>query len=242
MLDIVLYSHESYSDCWPAFFGELERHCNYPFNNRYLFSNETNNRADKSFKHIAYNNGDSYTNRLLDCLKQSDGDKILFTHEDMILCGQVNELYFQEAIDALDNHDFVKLIKGGSPKDTREDIPYKNSEVLKYCRHTFDYVFAIQPTVWNKDKLIELLLCNQDQDIWQFETVGQEYCRKAGYRGLYTLHKDDVQRGQFHWDSTVYPYIATAIHKGKWVTSEYPKELGNLFKTYNIDPSIRGEI
>ena len=53
---------------------------------------------------------------------------------------------------------------------------------------------------------------------------------------------NEVKRGVFHCDSIVFPYIATAISKGKWNTSEYKKELNFLFKEYNINPKERGEI
>ena len=241
-MDVAVYSHVEYSDCWPAFFGEFNEYCTIDFDNKYLFSNEINGLEDSSFTHIQYDNDDSYTDRLLSCLKHLGQDKVLLTHEDMILCDYIDENYLKEAEQAVDDVDFVKLLKGGSPKDTAEDIPYKSSKVLKYCRHTFDYVFAIQPTIWKTERLIELLVMNQGQSIWEFETVGQEYCRRANYKGLYSFHNDDVQRGHFHWHSNVYPYIATAVHKGKWVTSEYPAELSRVFSKYNIDPEIRGEI
>ena len=241
-MDVAVYSHVEYSDCWPAFFGEFNKYCTVDFDNKYIFSNELNGSEDSSFQHIAYNDNDAYTDRLLSCLKQLGRDKVLFTHEDMILCDTVDENYLKEAEAAVDDVDFVKLLKGGSPKDTIEDIRYKSSKVLKYCRHTFDYVFSIQPTIWKTERLIELLENNLGQSIWEFETVGQEYCRKANYKGLYSFHRDDVQRGHFHWHSTIYPYIATAIHKGKWVTSEYPAELAQVFSDYDINPEIRGEI
>jgi hypothetical protein len=38
----------------------------------------------------------------------------------------------------------------------------------------------------------------------------------------------------------VFPYIATAINKGKWNMSEYSKELDFLFKEYNVNPFERG--
>ena len=31
-----------------------------------------------------------------------------------------------------------------------------------------------------------------------------------------TWEEGDNKRGQFHWDSGVYPYFATAVVKGKW--------------------------
>ena len=48
------------------------------------------------------------------------------------------------------------------------------------------------------------------------------------------------KRGLYHYDSTIFPYIATAINKGKWNMSEYSKELDFLFKEYNVNPFERG--
>ena len=53
---------------------------------------------------------------------------------------------------------------------------------------------------------------------------------------------DGKKRGKFHCDSEYYPFIATALFKGKWTISEYPEELKNLFAKYKIDPLIRGGI
>jgi hypothetical protein len=47
-------------------------------------------------------------------------------------------------------------------------------------------------------------------------------------------------RGDFHWDSHVYPYFATAVVKGKWDFQCYPKKLKSLLDEYNIDPAVRG--
>ena len=47
-------------------------------------------------------------------------------------------------------------------------------------------------------------------------------------------------RGGNHYDSNVYPYIATALVRGKWNINEYPNELGNILKNYNIEINKRG--
>ena len=45
---------------------------------------------------------------------------------------------------------------------------------------------------------------------------------------------DGKKRGKFHCDSEYYPFIATALFKGKWTISEYPEELKNLLdKAYS---------
>ena len=43
-----------------------------------------------------------------------------------------------------------------------------------------------------------------------------------------------------HWDSKTFPYIATAIVKGKWNLSEYKQELGMILSSYKIDLGARG--
>ena len=53
---------------------------------------------------------------------------------------------------------------------------------------------------------------------------------------------NEVKRGLYHCDSIVFPYIATAINKGRWNTSEYRKELTLMFSKYDINPTIRGEV
>ena len=127
-MDVAVYSHVEYSDCWPAFFGEFNKYCTVDFDNKYIFSNELDGSEDSSFQHVAYNDSNAYTDRLLSCLKQLGRGKVLFTHEDMILCDTVDENYLKEAEAAVGDVDFVKLLKGGSPKDTREDIKYKSSK------------------------------------------------------------------------------------------------------------------
>ena len=131
-MDLVLYSHIEYSDCWTPFFGELDEHLNFEFKNRYICSNEVNDSLTKDIIHIKYNDSDAYTDRLLDCLSKVEGGNILFTHEDMILYDSVNIEDFNHCIEHLEDVDFIKLIKGGSPKDTSYDMAYQGSDILKH--------------------------------------------------------------------------------------------------------------
>ena len=72
-------------------------------------------------------------------------------------------------------------------------------------------------------------------NIWEFEesivSSGRDFMVKVG---------NEKKRGIYHYDSPVFPYIATAINKGKWNMTEYYKELDLLFKEYNINPFNRG--
>ena len=42
------------------------------------------------------------------------------------------------------------------------------------------------------------------------------------YLKLGNFNKDE-KRGKFHYDSSVYPYICTAVIKGKWNEGDYAK-------------------
>ena len=58
-------------------------------------------------------------------------------------------------------------------------------------------------------------------------------------KGLY-YYNNEPKRGSNHYDSELYPYIATALVKGKWNLSEYQKELGDLLEEYKLNVSKRG--
>ena len=55
-----------------------------------------------------------------------------------------------------------------------------------------------------------------------------------------TVFEKTPKRGTYHYDSTIYPFIATAIVKGKWNTMEYVKELTELSAEFNINLDLRG--
>jgi len=52
-------------------------------------------------------------------------------------------------------------------------------------------------------------------------------------------YNGEPKRGGHH-DSSIYPYIATAVVKGKWNLSEYKNELLPLLNEHNIVIENRG--
>lgn len=249
MVSFIVYSHSEYDDCWIPFFDRLKRHCGHEFDNYYLLSDATNEKMDARFEHIPYNNDEAYTDRVLSCLKQIDTSHCLFQHEDMMLYDDIHEGYFQHCLDWLQGGgpfpiDSIKLHKSGSPHDNHpaNEWPINGSDVLKMTLINHDMMFSIQPTLWNTEKLIDILENNQGLNGWEFETQGQGYCKEILLSACYVQHESDQQRGMLHWDSMVWPYIATAVFKGKWCTNEYPKELREMFEEYSIDYRIRGTL
>ena len=95
--------------------------------------------------------------------------------------------------------------------------------------------FSIQPTIVTKEVFLTTLNNVGELNIWEFEqaipSTGRDFMVKIG---------GEKKRGLYHYDSLVFPYIATAINKGKWNLNEYMSELNPMFEEYNINPFERG--
>jgi hypothetical protein len=82
---------------------------------------------------------------------------------------------------------------------------------------------------------------HKGRPIWEFERKAQRTFRNPFFRAA-TLKENLSQIGTLHRSSEIYPYIATAVVKGKWNFSEYQLELEAIFEEYSIDPELRGKL
>jgi len=232
----VMYTHTDAKDCWTPFFGQLGK---YQDEGRDLYVLVNTNDPDlpKGCKVITYDEKLPYSDRLASCLEQMPSPYILFQHEDMFLYyspdwGKV-DLYTDRLRGV--KRSFVKLIRGG----VWEGSPDTVYPELRSVDGEADYIFAIQPTIWKTADLLKVCRSTRGGSIWEFESKATESCRRYSILGYYVDDGGD-QRGSMHWDSLVYPYVATAVVKGKWNLAEYPKELGHILDSYGIDPAKRG--
>ena len=119
------------------------------------------------------------------------------------------------------------------------DLPDINS--IELIDFNSKWIFSIQPSIWRKDKLIKILKENLNQSIWKLENKSQKIIKKFGIK-IGVLSGKCKQKGKSHSNSEYYPYVATALFKGKWTLSENEKELKRIFLKYKIDPNLRGFI
>lgn len=220
-LALVVYSNSEYYDVLNVFDKCYLHYANLQLE-KYLFSDTFN----VNFKTIKYDNSFLYTERLLNCLQQIDYDNILFLHEDMILYDYVKKEEFDKIYQIYKNNnfDYIKLIKTGVHSGTEIF-----SNIYNFDKSS-DTAFAVQPTIWKTNSLINFLKINNNKNIWQLERDSQEVAKKLN--GFYYHNKNSKKRGQAHWDSFVFPYIATAIVKGRWNFMEYKDELLNIDITH----------
>ena len=225
---IVVYTHTDVSDLWPIFFGELKSNiCDV---NVYVAVNKKDDRLSQ-YTQIEYDDSKPYTERWKEILPQIKEDVILFLHEDMILMQSpmIDNLNKYIAYVADDKVKSIKLISiVGNFQSWEGDVNIINNKDTK---------FSIQPTIIKTKTFLDLLSKVEPLNIWEFEDAvpveDGHYMVSLG---------NEKRRGIYHNDSSVFPYIATAINKGKWNYYEYEKELNILFNVYNINPFERGII
>jgi hypothetical protein len=223
---IVVYTHTDMKDIWPMFFGQLKKYIGDT--KVYVAVNEDDTQISDYIR-IIYDDSKQYTERWKDILEQIEEETFMFMHEDMILFDEPNFQMLEKYVDYVTNEmvDSIKLILAG---DKFEQWPIDSTLVSnQYSK------FSIQPTITRKDIFREKVNGVSPLNIWQFEeaitTNGRDFMVKIG---------GERKRGLYHYDSLVFPYIATAINKGKWNLNEYQQELNPMFEEYNINPFERG--
>lgn len=223
---IIVYTHTDMKDVWPMFFGQLKK---YIGNTKvYVAVNEDDTNLS-DYVRIIYDDSMAYTERWKEILPKIEEETIMFIHEDMILYDYPSyehlNIYSEYITNNLANS--IKLIYGGTE--------FKLSDIDNTLVSNQYSKISIQPTLIKRNNFVSLLDSVNNLSIWEFEKQIQsndgDYMVKLG---------TEKKRGLYHYDSVVFPYIATAINKGKWNMSEYSKELDSLFIEYKINPFERG--
>ena len=228
LIPILVYTHTDMIDVWAPFFGQFKKYMSeYKI---YVCVNKFDESIPKECTQIYYDDTKAYTDRLVDILNQLDERVFLFTHEDMILFNTPDyehlNKYYSYVTDNLVDSIKLMYVGDGSGTTSSLDTTLVHNEFSK---------FSIQPTIISKNKLLSILESIGSLNIWDFENAivgsGMDFMARRG---------DEKRRGVYHYDSFVYPYVATAINKGKWNLIEYMEELNPIFEEYNINPFERG--
>ena len=233
-LAIVTWSNTEYSDIWPPYFGRLKKH--FPnFKKSYLFLNEESELVPSEHVQLINNENDLFYKRFLKGLSEIEEEYILYMQEDHIFYSDVNQKKLEYLLNVLkkSNFSFIRLIKSGELGGTEIE------ESLFEIPFHSQYIFSQQSAIWKKEdltKVFDFFRPKTYRDVENYGTIAMRTLRKTG---CYYYDGGD-QRGSLHYDSNIFPYVATAVCKGKWNLNQYPDELGEALKEYDIDYSIRG--
>ena len=232
-MKFIFYSHKDYSHVWPIMFRQAEKHLNNY--QKILFTN--NGEAPKDWDVLYYDDSLPYQQRVLSCLSKLEDDIVIFNHEDMFLYAKPDHetlKYFASLVEE-NQVSFIKLLRGGYT-----DVLFK-SEYPGLFISPKNMVFTIQPTICRKKNVETMYRETPGNSIWEFESNTFKTTTKENFTGCMAFETSDKKRGMYHYDSRVYPYIATGVVKGKWYTSDYPEML-TILSDYNIDKNLRGEV
>lgn len=222
---IVTYTHTDYNWVWPLWFGQTEKYLK-EFE-KIIFVDKQHKDIPNDYQILQYNDSKKYTERVTDCLKKlNPEDIIIFHHEDMFLYDKPDFKLLDEFIDLIEKDEalLIKLLRAGDSllKSPIHPNLYFNPNGLKFC---------IQPTICKVSTLLDIYSSTPGDSIWEFEA-------NAGVNPniihSYFYYDNEPLRGLAHYDSKLYPYIATAVVKGKW-NMEYSNELTKLFNEYKIN-------
>ena len=228
-MKILVYTHSDYSWVWKYWHQQTDK---FLQNFDKICMSNSNSSFRDDYLVIKYNDELTYKNRVLSCLNDIDDNEIvLFCHEDMFLYKKPNFEIIDEYINLVknDNCELVKLIRAFENLD-------KSNLHKKLFKNPDKQLFSIQPTIIKIKTLKHIYKTVPGENIWEFEAnTSKKYLKDL--ISLCSFDPDvDKKRGKFHYDSSVYPYICTAVIKGKWNFKEYKKELFEIFynKKFNI--------
>ena len=226
---LVIDTNSNYSDVWAPCFGRLEKYA--AGIKKYAFTDSASGLPE-DVTPVLYDNSESYRNQFLSCLKQT---KENYTSEDYILYDYVQQAVIEEVASTLDEteYSFCKFIKGPEATQHFRDNLY----IIDSNDSNF---FAQQAALWNTrafEKIFETAPSTNTR--MQHEPGGSAICRQLGLKG-FQYFSNTRRRGLMHYDSEIYPYVATAVVKGLWNLSEYPSEMAAVVKEFQLDCRERG--
>jgi len=230
---LVTWTHNEYSDIWPSYFGCLEKHVK--FNNSYIFLDKKSVKI--SDNHIQAVNDDSqpYYKRFLNSLSRVKEDFIIYLQEDHLFYSDCHYDELDRCFEILKNNNVsnIRLIKSGELGGNKiEECIYKIPQ-------SSNYLFSQQSAIWKKKDLINLLNFYKPRTYRDVEANGSVAMNNLNLKTYYYFNNEN-KRGSLHHDSSVFPYIATAVCKGKWNLNQYPILLKKILEEYDIDYSVRG--
>ena len=228
-LPIVLYTHTDMKDIWNMVFGQTNKYLSdYKV---YVAVNQYDESIPQNYTQLIYDDSQTYTERWKQILPQISEEVILFMHEDMIMLdtpsiNHINTYY--ELVLSGRVYSVKLLLVGDRFAPSFVDSTLVSNQFSK---------LSIQPTIISKNRFLSILERVGSKNIWDFEMA-----ITGNLNDFLVQLGNEVKRGMYHYDSIVFPYIATAINKGKWNYSEYKKELDVLSDEYNINLSDRGTV
>jgi len=221
-MKLLLYTHSDYNWVWKYWHQQTDK---YLKNFKKICLLNINSKFRDDYTVINYDDKNTYKNRILSSINiLDDEDVILFAHEDMFLYDKPKFEVLNHFCQLIKNDkcDVIKLIKAF---DNLEKSNIHKNLLINPSKQ----LFSIQPSILKIKTLKHIYKNVPGNNIWEFEAnTNRKYLKNI--KSFCTFDETlDFKRGKFHYNSSIYPYICTAVIKGKWNFKEYKKELFEIF-------------
>jgi hypothetical protein len=237
---IIVNTVSSCSDIWEMFFTELDKY--FPNQKVYVFSDVEHEILNK-YNVVLYDKNLDFRTQYLNCLRHVEEEYFINMNDDYVLFNTVNIEKLNELVNILktdENISFIRVGKGYNNTNLR----YKDTNLF-YLDPKIMYFYSQTPAVWKTETLIKIhelspvSSIGRKDNLPQLELVANDVCINLKLTGLYYYDNEPI-RGHSHYDSSIFPYIASALMCGTWNIREYNNELMPLIQKYNIDINKRG--
>lgn len=237
MIDIpfITYTNKKCTDAWPIYFDLLKKY--YEPTKHYIISDVSSNTFPDGSTTFIYKNTDPFYIVWEECLSSIQDEFFIYMQEDFFVYKPIDlklMKFYKDILKSNTNISYIRLIKSGIQSNDTLNI-----NTLYQVNYNEDYAFSMQPTIWRTEAFLNIQKTHIQQIPWDEPKIDGQVLGGLDIYGLYH-YDNEPKRGLAHYDSNVFPYIATALVKGKWNTKEYP-ELLNILNEYKIDVNIRGE-
>jgi hypothetical protein len=182
-LCVAIYTHSDFFDILSI---QLEYFSRHTFDAKIcLFSNKP---YDSSYETIIYDDSLPYASRLLYCMGQIACSHILIIHENDILLNY----------EATTIHTLIKAMieHGIDSLDLKHDYHAQDIVVIDEnlaIGKKWEYFFCVQPTIWNKNSLANVLHMFRDRSYRMIEQEDVQKHIRENYRTYICRHKDSLQ-------------------------------------------------
>lgn len=215
----LVYTHSDYDNVYAVWYKQTKKY--FPDSRIYLMSDKPLDTTVETS--ILYDDSKPYADRIISCLDNLDENEVvLFQHEDMFLYDEPLHNILNQFIELVSNDsvDMIRMLRTATV-----NLSHSGVHQMLY-NNPNNNLFSIQPTLIKVKTLKQIFNLVSGKSIYDSEMHWERSLK--GYKSLFP-YVGENKRGVSHYDSRVYPHIATAITKGKWNVGEYDAELMGIF-------------
>jgi len=245
---IVTYTNSKCHDVLKVHLRQIEKFA--PKLKSYVLTNKKPDFDVSKHQIIIYEDADPYYLQWNKSLKNVKENYIVYQQEDFFLDGEVDYKELQRCKEFLQSTDysFVRLLKvmleGAIHRPHLNMKEFKDVELSRniydaHVQNPDSFAFMMQSTLWKKQDFSNLY-DHVKSKLWLESEVWDEGMRELSIKGTY-YYAGSAKTGKYHWEPEIWPYICTAVGKGKWNLSHHGERLTKLLYEHKIDISVRGD-